>query len=244
MLPTLPPRPRPADEILHETTRSICPECRVVVDAQVLLCDDRVYMRKHCPEHGWFEGLIYGDARAYVEQAKFNKPGQAPARISTESVNGCPLDCGLCPEHRQHTCLALIEVNTACNLDCPVCFANAGAGFNLTVPEVEAMLDRFVELEGHPEVVQFSGGEPTIHPDLLEMIEGAQRRDITHVMVNTNGLRIANDPEWFARFAELRPLIYLQFDGLTDETYRAIRGSRSLRRSSGPWAAWPRRTCT
>ena len=228
MLPTLPPRPRPDGEILHETTRSICPECRVVIDAQVLLRDDGAFMRKRCPEHGWFEGLIYGDARAYVEQAKFNKPGQAPARISTESVNGCPLDCGLCPEHRQHTCLALIEVNTACNLDCPVCFANAGAGFNLTVPEVEAMLDRFVELEGHPEVVQFSGGEPTIHPDLLEMIAAAQRRDISHVMINTNGLRIADDPAWFAALAALRPLIYLQFDGLTDDTYRTIRGEPLL----------------
>lgn len=228
MLPTLPPRPRPEGEILHETTRSICPECRTVIDAQVLLRDGGAYMRKRCPEHGWFEGLVYGDAQAYVEQGKFNKPGQAPARISTESVNGCPLDCGICPEHRQHTCLALIEVNTACNLDCPVCFANAGAGFNLTVPEVEAMLDRFVELEGHPEVVQFSGGEPTIHPDLLEMIAAAQRRDITHVMVNTNGLRIADDPAWFERFAALRPLIYLQFDGLTDDTYRTIRGEPLL----------------
>ncbi|HVA85231.1 MAG TPA: radical SAM protein, partial [Candidatus Saccharimonadales bacterium] len=228
MAPTLPAVPRPDGEILHEVTRSICPDCRVVIDAQVLLRDGQVYMRKQCAEHGWFEGLIYADARAYVEQARFNKPGKAPARISTESVLGCPLDCGLCPEHRQHTCLALIEVNTACNLDCPVCFANAGAGFNLSVPEVEAMLDRFVELEGHPEVVQFSGGEPTIHPDVLEMIAAAQARDISYVMVNTNGVRIANDPDWFARFAALRPLIYLQFDGLTDETYQTIRGEPLL----------------
>ena len=228
MPPTRAPEARPAGEILHEITRSICPVCRKVIDAQVLLRDEQVFMRKRCDEHGWFEGLIYADARAYVAQAKFNKPGQAPARISTESARGCPLDCGLCPEHRQHTCLALIEVNTACNLDCPVCFANAGAGFNLTVPEVEAMLDRFVELEGHPEVVQFSGGEPTIHPGLLEMIAAAQRREIGHVMVNTNGVRIANDPAWFERFAALRPLIYLQFDGLTDETYCVIRGEPLL----------------
>ena len=228
MLPTLAPHPRPDGEILHEITRSICPECRTVIDAQVLLRDGAAFMRKRCPEHGWFEGLVYADSMAYVEQAKFNKPGQAPERISTESARGCPLDCGLCPEHRQHTCLALIEVNTACNLDCPVCFANAGAGFNLTVPEVEAMLDRFVELEGHPEVVQFSGGEPTIHSDLLEMIAAAQRRDIGHVMVNTNGVRIAEDPGWFARFADLRPLVYLQFDGLTDDTYGTIRGEPLL----------------
>ena len=228
MIPTLAAQPRPEGEIFHEVTRSICPECRVVIDAQILLRDDQVFMRKRCEQHGWFEGLIYADARAYVEQAKFNKPGQAPARITTEIARGCPLDCGLCPEHRQHTCLALIEVNTACNLDCPVCFANAGAGFNLTVGEVEAMLDRFVELEGHPEVVQFSGGEPTIHPNLLEMIAAAQQRDIRHVMVNTNGVRIANDPAWFERFAALRPLVYLQFDGLTDETYRTLRGEALL----------------
>jgi len=228
MQPTIAPTPRPAGEILHEITRSICPECRAVIDAQVLLRDGRVYMRKRCDVHGWFEGLIYADANAYVEQSRYNKPGEAPARISTESVNGCPLDCGLCPEHRQHTCLALIEVNTACNLDCPVCFANAGSGFNLSLSEVERMLDRFVELESKPEVVQFSGGEPTIHPDLPEMIEAAQRRDIGYVMVNTNGLRIAEDDAWFERFAELEPLIYLQFDGLTDETYRTIRGEPLL----------------
>jgi hypothetical protein len=228
MIPTLPPQPRPDGEILHELTRSICPKCRNVIDAQVLLRDGQVYLRKRCEEHGWFEGLIYADARAYVEQARFNRPGQAPARITTGITRGCPLDCGLCPEHRQHTCLALIEVNTACNLDCPVCFANAGAGFNLTLGEVEAMLDRFVELEGHPEVVQFSGGEPTIHPDLLDMIAAARQRDIDHVMVNTNGLRIANDAAWFERFAELRPLIYLQFDGLTEETYRTLRGEPLL----------------
>ena len=136
MLPTFEPQPRPAGEILHELTRSICPECRKVIDAQVLLRDDKVYMRKQCPEHGWFEGLIYADASAYVSQSRYNKPGQAPARLSTKSELGCPFDCGLCPEHRQHTCLALIEINTACNLDCPVCFANAGSGFNLSLAEV------------------------------------------------------------------------------------------------------------
>ncbi|MFV2062822.1 MAG: radical SAM protein [Chloroflexota bacterium] len=228
MLPTFEPERRPDGEILHELTRSICPECRTVIDAQVLLRDDKVYMRKQCSQHGWFEGLIYADAAAYVSQSRYNKPGQPPARISTQSELGCPLDCGLCPEHRQHTCLALIEVNTACNLDCPVCFANAGSGFNLSLSQVESMLDRFVELEGKPEVVQFSGGEPTIHPELLQMIDAAKQRDIGYVMVNTNGLRIAADDEWLAQLAERDPLISLQFDGLTDETYRTIRGEPLL----------------
>ena len=145
-----------ADYIFHELTRSICPECKKVIDAQVLLRDNRVYMRKRCPEHGWFEGLVSSDAESYVSSARFNKPGTMPLEFSTEVKDGCPLDCGLCTEHKQHTCMALIEVNSNCNLDCPICFADAQDGFSLTLAEVESMLDRFIELEGNPEVVQFN----------------------------------------------------------------------------------------
>ena len=84
-------------------------------------------------------------------------------------------------------------MNSACNMDCPLCFANAGPGFNLTLAEVEGILDRFVEAEGQPEMVQFSGGEPTIHPQIIEMVRAAQARNIPHVMINTNGIRIAED---------------------------------------------------
>ena len=167
-----------ADYIFHELTRSICPECKVVIDAQVIIRNNKVYMRKRCPTHGWFEGIINSDAEMYVDSIKFNKPGTLPLEFSTEVKNGCPLDCGLCPEHKQHICLALIEVNTACNLNCPVCFANAGVGYSLTMGQVERMLDRFVELEGDPEVVQFSGGEPTIQPQLLDMIQAAIERGV------------------------------------------------------------------
>ena len=219
---------RDADYIFHELTRSICPECRRVIDAQIIIRQNRVYMRKRCPAHGWFEGLISSDAEMYVDSIKFNKPGTMPLQYSTEVKDGCPLDCGLCPEHKQHTCLALIEVNTGCNLNCPICFANAGPGYSLTMEQVEGMLDRFVELEGDPEVVQFSGGEPTIHPRILDMVQAAKGRGIRHVMINTNGVRIANDDHFLEGLAKLRPSIYFQFDGLEDETYRAIRGEALL----------------
>ena len=217
-----------APYIFHELTRSICPECRRVIDAQVLLRDGRVYVRKRCPDHGWFEALISSDAQMYVDGARFNKPGTIPLDFSTEVKDGCPLDCGLCPEHKQHTCVALIEVNTACNLDCPICFADAGAGFNLTLAEVEYMLDRYVELEGDPEVVQFSGGEPTIHPDILAMVQAAKDRNIANVMINTNGLRIAQDDAFLARLNELRPSIYFQFDGFERRTLETIHGADLL----------------
>ena len=122
-----------ADFVFHDLTRSICPECKGVIDAQIIIRQNKVYMRKRCPTHGWFEGIISSDAEMYVNSIKFNKPGTIPLEFSTEVKDGCPLDCGLCPEHKQHICLGIIEVNTACNLNCPVCFANAGIGFSLTL---------------------------------------------------------------------------------------------------------------
>ena len=217
-----------ADYIFHELTRSICPECKTLIDAQIIIRANKVYMRKRCPQHGWFEGLISSDAEMYVDSIKFNKPGTLPLQHTTKVVDGCPMDCGLCPEHKQHICLAIIEVNTGCNLNCPICFANAGPGYSLTMEQVESMLDRFVETEGNPEVVQFSGGEPTLHPRILDMVQAAQDRGIGHVMINTNGVRIARDDRFLEGLARLKPAIYFQFDGLEDSTYRAIRGEDLL----------------
>ena len=217
-----------ADYIFYELTRSICPECRRIIDGHVLLRDNKVFMHKRCPEHGEFEGLVYRDAQAYTSHTKYNKPGTIPLHFSTEIAQGCPHDCGLCPDHQQHACVGIIEVNTACDMDCPLCFADAGHGYNLTLSEVEDILDHFVATEGDPEVVQFSGGEPSIHPDIIPMIRAAMERNIANVMLNTNGKRIANDDAFLADLAELKPFIYFQFDGFDTETYRIIRGEPDI----------------
>lgn len=217
-----------ADHVFFELTRSICPQCRRVIDAHVLLREGKVFMRKRCPDHGLFEALVYADADAYVRNARFNKPGTIPLAFHTEVRQGCPFDCGLCPEHQQHTCLGIIEVNSACNMDCPLCFASAGAGFNLTLDEVDEILDELVRTEGRPDVVQFSGGEPSIHPQIIEMLRAARRRDIRHVMLNTNGKRIASDDRFLADLAEIRPSIYFQFDGFEQRTYEVLRGEPDI----------------
>ena len=219
---------RDADYIFYELTRSICPKCLTTIDAQILLQDGRVVMRKRCRDHGWFESLISSDAEMYLNSLRYNKPGTLPLGFSTEVAEGCPQDCGLCPEHKQHTCLGLIEVNSHCNLDCPVCFADAQPGFSLSMEQVERMLDRFVELEGDPEVVQFSGGEPTIHPDILPMLRMAKDKGIKVVMLNTNGIRIARDDHFLASLADIKPTIYLQFDGFATQTHQVMRGKDLL----------------
>jgi uncharacterized radical SAM superfamily Fe-S cluster-containing enzyme len=220
------------DEVFLEFTRSICPVCKRVVDAEVNIRDNRVILAKRCPEHGRFEALVYSDAELYMRQARFNKPGTLPLEFQTEAREGCPLDCGMCPEHKQHACLGIIEVNSGCNLDCPICFADSGHqpdGFSLTLEQVDFMLDRFVAAEGEPDVVQFSGGEPTIHPQILDFIALARAKGIRSVMLNTNGIRLARDPRFAARLAPLGPHVYFQLDGFELDTHLAIRG-RDLRR--------------
>ncbi|MDP8942932.1 MAG: radical SAM protein [Actinomycetota bacterium] len=217
--------------MLLETTRSICPVCRRDLDAELRIRDGRVYLGKRCADHGEFEALVYGDAARYLEMKRYDKPGDRPLRLQTEVIEGCPRDCGICPEHQQHSCLGIIEVNTACNLDCPVCFAESGTGhradgFQLTLEQVESMLDAFVAAEGEPEAVQLSGGEPSIHPEILDMLRAAKERGIKLVMLNTNGIRLARDPRFAAALAEVGVHVYLQFDGLRDETHLAIRGRR------------------
>jgi uncharacterized radical SAM superfamily Fe-S cluster-containing enzyme len=223
---------RDRDEVFLELTRSICPVCKRVIDAEVNARGGRVVMRKRCPEHGPFEALVYSDADLYVAQARFNKPGTLPLEFQTEVREGCPLDCGLCPDHKQHSCLGIIEVNTGCNLDCPICFADSGHqtdGYSLTRGQVAFMLDRFVAAEGDPEVVMLSGGEPTIHPDVIAFIEMAKERGVREVFLNTNGIRLARDARFVAELARVRPHVYLQFDGFDPGTHLAIRG-KDLRR--------------
>ena len=210
-------------------TKSICPRCKRLLDAELRERGGKVILSRTCPDHGSFEAVVYGDAARYLEIQRFNKPGTEPLERQTEVVDGCPHDCGICPEHIQHTCLGIIEVNTSCNLDCPICFADSGTGpqehgFSLSLEQVESMLDAFVAAEGDPESVQLSGGEPSIHPQILEMLQAAKDRGIALVMLNTNGIRLARDPRFAPALAAIGVHVYLQFDGFDASTHEAIRG--------------------
>ena len=129
---------------------------------------------------------------------------------------GCPYDCGLCPDHEQHSCLALIEINEHCNLTCPVCFAESSPqkSKHLSLDTISRMFDALIASEGEPDLVQLSGGEPTLHPEFFAILDAARARPIRHVMINTNGVRIAQDRAFVERLATYAPRleVYLQFD--------------------------------
>src|SRR5262249_39562065 len=161
----------------------------------------------------------------------FDQPARLPQTFGTASDRGCPFDCGLCPEHEQHTCIALVEITSSCNLKCPMCFAESGpGGKHIDFATFQRTVDRYVEREGVADVLQISGGEPTIHPDLLRMVQYACEQPIAAIMINTNGIRLAHDPDLVEELARLRSRleIYLQFDGFDASTNQALRGETLL----------------
>ncbi|MEI6133171.1 MAG: radical SAM protein [Bacillota bacterium] len=200
------------------------------MEAKILIKQNKVYMDKWCPAHGTERVLMSDDSDYYrLCREVYVKPPEMPERFNTSMRYGCPYDCGLCPDHMQHSCLSVIEITEQCNLRCPVCYAESAPdhGRHASMEEVIAMLDTVVANEGEPDVLQISGGEPALHPQFFEILDAVKARPIKHLMINTNGVRIAQDTEFVARLSEYKPAleVYLQFDSLQNEALQNLRGA-------------------
>jgi 7,8-dihydro-6-hydroxymethylpterin dimethyltransferase len=222
--------------LFYGLTNSLCSRCLRKVEAKIIIQDEKVYLLKHCPDHGMERVLIADDVDYYKLCQSFIKPGDMPLKFNTPIDRGCPYDCGLCPDHEQHSCLTLIEVTDRCNLSCPICYADSGpqpvsaqsglARNHRSLEVIERMLDQVVANEGEPDIVQISGGEPTIHPQFFEILDIAKTKPIKHLMINTNGVRIAQDRAFCERLSQYKPGIelYLQFDSFEANALESLRG--------------------
>jgi len=225
--------------LFYDVAVSICSTCFRKIEAKIVFEDGNVFMLKRCPTHG-FERVLIADDVDYYKRCRevFLKPPEMPNRFNTPIKWGCPYDCGLCPDHEQHSCLTLVEVTDFCNLRCPICYAESGPERrnHRDLATIERMLDAVVANERRPDVVQISGGEPTLHPDFFRILDAARARPIQHLMVNTNGTRIASDPEFAERLAGYMPgfEVYLQFDSFEEGPLRQLRGAdlRSVRHAA------------
>lgn len=214
--------------IYYDHTISLCNECHRKVDAKIIFEDSKVFLTKKCKAHGFQKVLIADDINYYKQIRNYNKASEYPRKPHTETIFGCPYDCGICPDHEQHSCLTLVEITDRCNLTCPTCYASSSPTFgrHRTLAEIEMMFDAIVASEGEPDVVQISGGEPTIHPDFFKVLDMAKSKPIKHLMLNTNGVRIANDLEFTKKLASYMPNfeVYLQFDSFEPDALVKLRG--------------------
>ncbi|MCC9065885.1 radical SAM protein [Flavobacterium piscisymbiosum] len=216
------------DYIFYDYTKSLCHHCLALVDTKIVFQDDKVWMLKHCKTHGEMKSMIADDVNYYKQLRNYNKQSEMPLKFNTKVHYGCPYDCGLCTDHEQHSCLTIVEVTDRCNLACPTCYASSAPNYgrHRTLEEIEKMFDTVVANEGEPDVVQISGGEPTVHPEFFKILDIAKSKPIKHLMLNTNGIRIAKDINFVEKLATYMPdfEIYLQFDSFKPEVLEKLRG--------------------
>ncbi len=208
-------------------TQSLCPVCLKKIDAAVYERDGGCYMKKTCPEHGTFRSVIWKGSIPIKDWMR--KKERAVIRSPlTEAEKGCPYDCGLCSEHRQHTCTALIEVTQRCNLHCRFCFADSKAGKDTdpSIEQIKAWYESVKQSAGGCNI-QLSGGEPTVRDDLPQIIRLGKELGFPFIQINTNGLRIAEDEEYLKALKSAGlDSVFLQFDGTEDSIYQELRGRK------------------
>ncbi|MFX1264222.1 MAG: tetraether lipid synthase Tes [Promethearchaeota archaeon] len=228
----------PARELPY-TTQSICPECFLtddevkIVDATLYEEDGRVMYKKTCDQHGEFIDVYWGDADMFREASKWWYKSVGLDNPRTESVKGCPEDCGQCPEHKSHTALALLDVTNRCNLRCPICFAVAAEGGTVYEPTPEQVLEMMRNLRSNKPVpapaLQFAGGEPTVSKHLPQYIKWAKELGFRHVQIASNAIRIGKNKEYFQELRDAGlSTVYMQFDGVTPGPYLEARGTDLL----------------
>jgi uncharacterized radical SAM superfamily Fe-S cluster-containing enzyme len=212
---------------LLEETKSLCPSCMQVISAQIYTEADKVFMQKECPTHGFFKALLWNDYPLYQESFKFaNRRVVTPVAECAAPVDkGCPYDCGLCPEHKQHTCLAIFEVTDRCNLNCSVCISSdPKTTEDPTMEQIRYALKELLRCEGGPTPIQFSGGEPTVRHDLADIICIAKDLGFEIIEIDTNGIELAKNPQLAKELADAGLTgIYLSFDGFTTEVYETLK---------------------
>jgi len=223
----------PVHRGLPKITQSLCPECLRIIEARLFDEHGRVIMEKTCPQHGYFRDTVFSDSKLYLKMDEWNfGDHQGISNPAIPNATRCPDQCGLCSMHTSHSGMAVVDLTNRCNLTCPVCFANANAAGYLYEPTFEQVRRMLQALRNekpvNARIVQFSGGEPTIHPRFLDCIRLAKEMGFSHVQVATNGIMFT-DLE-FAQAAKDAGLhtLYLQFDGVCDDIYRRTRGEPLL----------------
>lgn len=202
------------------TTRSLCPVCLKNLPAQMMEQEDgQIFLEKNCPKHGDFSVPVWRGRVDFWQWVQYARP------LGESEGLSCPGNCGICSNHQIGTCCVLLEVTRRCNLRCRFCFANGGTTkVDPSTEELKEAIRDLVRQCGQP-LLQLSGGEPTLRDDLPELVRFAKESGCSYVQLNTNGIRLAEDPAYAKMLSEAGlDIVFLQFDGTSDPIYEFLRG--------------------
>src|SRR5262245_20051053 len=229
--PAAPPATRrPSEHVYYSATKSLCGVCKAAVDAKIVFQDHRVYFRKFCPAHGAQECLVASSVEWYLDCLTFVAPNSPPRRISRQVSEGCPFDCGACPSHQQRVYLPVVPIISACNLDCPICYTinKNDSAHRLSREDMQRIIDRLREDHEELDIINFTGGEPTLHPQLPEFLEMCRDAGIRRLTISTNGLKLQNE-EYVKTLGALGARVVLSLDTFRPETDKQLLGADTVR---------------
>lgn len=224
------PERRPTDHTYYSLTKSLCGACKQAVDAKIVFKDDRVFFDKFCPQHGKQVVQVASSVDWYLDCLSFVAPARPPARVLKRVDQGCPFDCGPCASHQQKVYLPVVPITSACNLDCPICYTvnkNEGA-HRLTREALQKILDHLLADHAELDIINFTGGEPTLHPELPEFLEMCRAAGIRRLTISTNGLKLL-DEAYVRRLAALDARIVLSLDTFDPHVDHTLLGANTVK---------------
>ena len=205
----------------------LCSDLKHLIDTHIVTKDNEVFLRKFCPKCGESMVKISTDYEYFKKCDEYLKQPDLPEKPLTKVLKGCPFDCGVCPQHQNHPCLALFNITDECNMKCNICYYSAepGLGNHRSMDDIEQMLNTLLETESEPDLIQVTGGEPTTHPKIVEILQYLKKSPVRHLMLNTNGIKIAEDESFVKALKKLGGgfEVYLQFDSLDSDILKDLR---------------------
>jgi uncharacterized radical SAM superfamily Fe-S cluster-containing enzyme len=226
-------RINPVVRYLPKTVETLCPDCAKNIVGRVFDWRGDVYMEKTCPDHGYVKDRVTTNTELFLKCQQWSfREGAGLINPNVKDASHCPSECGLCNQHQSHTLLGQIDLTNRCNLACPICFANANVQGYIFEPDYDEVVRQLRQLRAYRPVpasaVQFTGGEPTIHPDFLRIVAAAKKLGFSHIQIASNGITLA-EPDFAMKCAEAGlHTVYLQFDGIDDTIYEFTRGRKLI----------------
>ncbi len=227
MDPVLAPYHRTIEEIermpLIEKTMTVCPECKLIINGVIYKDGENVMIRKFCPEHQWTIEKYWEDYDMYMKMRRYNYYGRGfdnPNYITETKGANCPFDCGMCERHKSHTGLANVVITNRCHLSCWYCFFYAKEGEPIYEPGLDEIKKIFVNLRNQKPIpanaIQITGGEPMMHPQIIDVVKAAKEVGFDQIQMNTTGIIIGNEPELAMKLRHAGvSTLYMSFDGVS-----------------------------
>jgi uncharacterized radical SAM superfamily Fe-S cluster-containing enzyme len=211
-------------------TKGLCGACKRSVDVKIVFRDGKVWFDKYCPEHGHQACMVASSVEWYLDALSFVAPNTPPKGNIKPVERGCPFDCGPCKSHQQKVYMPVVPITSACNLDCPICYTvNKNDDAHMLSKESFASILRHL-VANHEEldIINFTGGEPTLHPDLLEFLRMSREAGIRRLTISTNGLKLLHE-EYVEALGAAGARIVLSLDTFDEEVDKTMLGATTVK---------------